>query len=99
MDILVTAPESQEVTTLDEVLGALVGQRLSPNLVTKSWGDWIHFAKSKVVISIESLRNITSSATIEAPEDTESPDLIPSILKAFASLHWQGHDEDGPYDL
>lgn len=64
----------------------------------KSWGDWIHLEGYDTVISIESMRGLTGSATIEHAEGEEqSPGK--ALLRAFASLGWQGVDEEGPYPL
>jgi hypothetical protein len=98
METVVHLPESEPPCTIREVLDALDSQKLSPRHEKKSWGDWIHLEDYRTVISIESMRGLTRSATIEASdEDTEDP--TPSILKAFGKLGWYGIDEDGEFPL
>ncbi len=98
METVVTLPESESPNTIGEVLAALRKAKLEPRHEAKSWGDWIHLEGCRTVISIESIRGLTSSATIEhAEEEEEEPGK--SILKAFASLGWQGVDDEGPYPL
>lgn len=98
METVVHLPESESPCTLREVIDALRAQKLTPRHDHKSWGDWIHLEDYKTVISIESIRGLTRSATIETDEsDREDP--TPAILKAFGKLGWYGFDEDGEYPL
>ena len=98
METVVHLPESEPPCTLREVIDALSAQKLAPRHDHKSWGDWIHFEDYKTVISIESIRGLTRSATIETDE-ADSEDPTPAILKAFGKLGWYGIDEDGEYPL
>lgn len=99
METVVTLPESESPNTMGEVLAALRKLKLEPRHESKSWGDWIHIEGYQTVISIESIRGLTSSATIEHAEDEQEDEPGTSILKAFASLGWQGVDDEGPYPL
>lgn len=98
METVLQLPDSEEPCTLDEVIVALRKEKLHPRLESKNWGDWIHFEGSRTVISIESMRGLTTSATIEHDDD-DADDLIPAILRAFGSLKWVGIGEDGEYPL
>jgi len=98
METVVQLPESEPPCTLREVLDALSSQKLIPRHDLKSWGDWIHLEDYRTVISIESVRGLTRSATIETDE-SDAKDPTPAILRAFASLGWHGLDEDGIYPL
>jgi len=51
------------------------------------------------VISIESNRGLSSSATIEHGEGEEHDEPIPSIFRAFGQLGWHGIDDDGEFTL
>ena len=98
METVVHLPESEPPCTIREVLDALGSQNLTPRHEKKSWGDWIHLEDYRTVISIESMRGLTRSATIEgSDEDAEDP--TPVILRAFGKLGWYGIDEDGEYPL
>lgn len=99
METVVTLPDSEPPNTISEVLAALRKMKLEPRHDAKSWGDWIHFEGYKTVISIESMRGLTSNATIEHAEDEQDGEPASSILKAFAKLGWQGVDEEGNYPL
>ena len=99
METLVQAPESDpNPTTIKEVLAALRKQKLEPTHAAKNWGDWIYLEGSQTVISIESIRGLTTSATIEHAEN-EPNDPTPAILQAFHKIGWVGMDEDGEYPL
>jgi hypothetical protein len=98
METVVHLPESEDPCTIREVLDALRKQKLEPRHDSKNWGDWIHLEGFRTVISIESMRGLTRSATIEHAED-EVNDPSPAILKAFGKLGWYGMDEDGEYPL
>lgn len=96
MQTLVQAPDPGSPATLDEVLDALKKQGLKARHDAKDWGDWIHLADRETVIAIESMRGLTTSATIEHAAD--GPDDRP-ILEAFHALGWRGIDEDGEFAL
>lgn len=99
METLVQCPESDpSPITIREVVAALKKEKLEPRHDSQNWGDWIYLEGSQTVISIESMRGLTSTATIEHAED-EPNDPGPSILKAFHKLGWVGMDEDGEYPL
>lgn len=98
METLVQLPEEASPCTIREVVNALRSKKLNPTHEAKNWGDWITFEDCHTVISIESVRGLTSCATIEHAEE-DNPDPSPAILKAFHSLGWQGVDDDGPYPL
>lgn len=98
METQVILPDSEPPCTIREVVAALGKANLKARHEAKNWGDWIHLEGHRTVISIESMRGLTSSATIEFAEGEEhTPGL--AILKAFASLGWLGVDKDGPYPL
>lgn len=99
METVVQVPEAQPPATLTEVLVALREQHLDAKHDGRSWGDWIRLAGYSTVISIESARGLTRSATIEHGEDEEAGEPAKSILRAFANLGWEGVDADGPYPL
>lgn len=98
METVIHLPESEDPCTIREVCAALRKQKLEPRHEAKNWGDWIYLEGYRTVISIESMRGLTRSATIEASED-DSPDPTPAILKAFGKLGWHGIDDDGEYPL
>ena len=99
METVLKLPESATPSTLDEVVAALEKQHLKAHLHTKTWGDWIHFDDYSTVISIESMRGLSSSATIEHAEGEETEEPIPSIHRAFAKLGWHGIDDEGEFSL
>ncbi|MDX1680617.1 MAG: hypothetical protein R3242_07795 [Akkermansiaceae bacterium] len=99
METQVILPDSEAPSTIREVVAALRKVNLEARHEAKDWGDWIHLAGHDTVISIESMRGLTSSATIEHAEGEEQGKPADAILKAFASIGWQGVDEDGPYPL
>jgi hypothetical protein len=85
-------------SSITEVLVALCDQKLEPKHEKKDWGDWITFSGKHTVISIESMRGLTSSATIEhADEDGDKINM--NILAAFGQLGWMGSDEEGEFRL
>jgi hypothetical protein len=98
MQTVVQVPDSSEPSTVREVVSALKKQKLEARHESKNWGDWIHLEGCTTVISIESMRGITSTATIEHGED-ERNDPTLAILAAFHKLGWVGIDEDGEYPL
>ena len=77
---------------------ALRTQGLDPSHEKKNWGDWINLRGHQTVISIESMRGLARSATVEH-DDGDADDLLPAIFAAFAALNWMGCDEDGEYAL
>lgn len=91
-------PDSEPPCTISEVVAALGKAKLKARHEAKNWGDWIHLEDHRTVISIESMRGLTSSATIEHAEGEEDTPAD-AILEAFAALGWQGVDDDGPYPL
>jgi hypothetical protein len=99
METLLQLSESEAPSTIVEVLQALRGQDLDPRHEAKTWGDWIHIDGFRTVISIESMRGLTRSATIEHGENEESEEPIPSIHRAFSQLGWHGIDEEGEFPL
>lgn len=99
METLLKASETQPPNTLREVLASLRKENLLPRHEAKSWGDWIYIESYQTVISIESVRGLASSATIEHGEGEETDDPIPAILRAFGRLGWLGIDEDGEFVL
>lgn len=99
METLLQLPESEAPSTISEVLSALRKQDLEPRHDKKAWGDWIHFEGYTTVISIESNRGLSSSATIEHGEGEENDEPIPSIFRAFSQLGWHGIDDDGEFEL
>jgi hypothetical protein len=98
MQTVVQTPDNESPCTVSEVVSALRKQKLEPRHEAKNWGDWIHLEGSTTVISIESMRGLTGSATIEHGED-EPTDPRLSIFAAFHQLGWIGIDEDGEYPL
>lgn len=98
METVLHLPESEDPCTVREVVEALRKEKLSPRHEAKNWGDWIHLEGCGTVISIESMRGLTSSATIEHADD-EREDPAPAILRAFGKLGWMGIGEDGEYPL
>ncbi len=99
METLVQLPEEEAPSTITEVLAALRKQHLEPRHEKKSWGDWIHLEGYNTVISIESNRGLSRSATIEHGEGEEEEEPIPSILRAFGQVGWHGIDDDGQFEL
>ena len=98
MQTVVQAPEGDLPCTIREVVAALKKQKLDARHEVKDWGDWIHLNGTETVISIESIRGLTSTATIEHAEE-ESNDPRMAIFAAFHALGWIGIDEDGEYPL
>ena len=98
METVVQASDPADPATLAEVLAALRKQKLAPIHESKDWGDWIHLEGCATVISIESMRGLTTTATIEHGEN-EREDPSQAILRAFHGLGWVGIDEEGEYPL
>ena len=97
METRVHLPDSEPPASIREVVAALKKQKLIAKHDKQSWGDWINFENKQTVISIESIRGLTTSATIEQAEGED--DTFASIIAAFRKLGWNGEDEDGPYPL
>ncbi|MFT5881783.1 MAG: hypothetical protein ACI9FG_000270 [Crocinitomicaceae bacterium] len=97
METRVHLPDSEPPATIREVVAVLKKQKLVAKHDKQSWGDWINFEGKQTVISIESIRGLTTSATIEQAEGED--DTFTSIIAAFRKLGWSGEDEDGPYAL
>lgn len=99
METQIILPNSEPPNTITEVVAALRKAKLKPRHEAKNWGDWIHLEGHKTVISIESMRGLTSSATIEHASGEEQGMVRDAIMKTFSSLGWEGVDEDGNYPL
>jgi len=100
METRVHLPDSEPPATIKEVVAALKSQKLNASHDAKSWGDWIHFEGSETVISIESVRGLTTSGTIEVSEnESVDSDIYVKIINSFRKLGWHGEDADGPYPL
>ena len=97
MNTRISLPSSEPPQSITEVITALKTKKLRPKHEKKDWGDWISFADKETVISIESIRGLATSATVESAENEW--DFLQKILQIFATLGWQGEDEDGPYPL
>jgi hypothetical protein len=98
VNTVVQVPDEGEPCTIGEVVSALKTQKIEARHQKKDWGDWIVLAGSETVISIESMRGLTSTATIEHAEN-EADGLALQLQAAFHKLGWIGVDEDGPYPL
>lgn len=98
MNTVVQAPEDAVPSTIGEVVAALKSKKVDARHEKKDWGDWIILAGSETVISIESMRGLTTTATIEHAEN-EADGLALKLQAAFHQLGWEGVDEDGPYPL
>ncbi|BDS08343.1 hypothetical protein NT6N_33830 [Oceaniferula spumae] len=98
METRVHLPDMEPPSSISEVMVALRGKKLEPVHEKKSWGDWISFPGRQTVISIESMRGLTSSATVEYSEDDDI-EINQRILAAFGKLGWMGSDEDGEFRL
>lgn len=99
METVLQLPEDQTPSTMAEILSALRKERLEPQHEAKTWGDWIHLSGYRTVISIESNRGLSSSATIEHAEGEEDGEPGRSILRAFGRLGWHGIDDEGEFPL
>jgi hypothetical protein len=99
METLVRLPEDSAPSTVQEVLAALRKEHLEPRHESKAWGDWIYLESYSTVISIESNRGLSSSATIEHGEGEEDGEPVVSILRAFGKIGWHGVDDDGEFPL
>jgi len=99
METLIKLPDSAAPSTISEVLASLRKEHFDPRNEAKAWGDWIYLGTYTTVISIESNRGLSSSATIEHGEGEEEGEPMKSILRAFARLGWHGVDDDGEFPL
>ena len=97
MEMRVMVREGEPPASIQEVVLALTGEKLSARHDKQNWGDWIVFEGQETVISIESNRGLAGSAVIESAEGEE--DLEAGIIRAFRGLGWEGEDEDGRYPL
>ena len=98
METKVHLPETEKPSSIKAVISALHDQGLDPQHDKRDWGDWINLPPHKTVISIESMRGMTTSATIEYADGEDDALEIP-IITAFRELGWYGTDEDGEYRL
>lgn len=98
MNTVVQASDSAPPCTIRDVVAALKAQKIQASHDKQDWGDWIIIKGSDTVISIESLRELTTTATIEHAEN-EAKGLWSRLRKAFHQLGWEGVGEDGPYPL
>lgn len=98
METVLHLPATTEACSIKQVVSALHTQGLSPKHDKKDWGDWINLPPNRTVISIESERGMTRSATVEYAEGEDDHLEIP-IITAFRELGWYGTDEDGEYLL
>lgn len=99
METVLQLSDASTPNTLLEVVSALKKENLKARLESKTWGDWIYLEDYRTVISIESSRGLSSSATIEHGEGEEHGEPVQSILRAFAKLGWHGIDEEGEFTL
>ena len=98
METRVHLPDMEPPASITEVILALRSKKLEPKHEKKDWGDWITFPGKQTVISIESMRGLASSATVEHAEE-DGDDINTQILSAFAKLGWMGSDEEGGFRL
>ena len=98
METRVHLPDMEPPSSITEVVLALRSQKLEPKHEKKDWGDWITFSGKQSVISIESMRGLASSATVEHAEE-DGEDINMKILAAFAKLGWMGSDDEGEFRL
>lgn len=91
-------PDMEPPASITEVMIALRSQKLEPKHEQKDWGDWISFSGQQTVISIESMRGLASSATVEHTE-SDGDAINQQILSAFGQLGWLGSDEEGEFRL
>ena len=98
METRVHLPDMEPPASITEVILALRSKKLEPKHEKKDWGDWITFPDMQTVISIESMRGLASSASVEHAEE-DGDDINMQILSAFAKLGWMGSDEEGEFRL
>jgi hypothetical protein len=99
MESLIKLPDDAAPSTIADVLASLRKEHFEPRHEAKAWGDWIYLASYTTVISIESNRGLSSSATIEHGEGEEEGEPLTSIHRAFGRLGWNGVDSDGEFPL
>ena len=99
METLIKLPDDSTPSTISEVLASLRKEHFEARHEAKAWGDWIYLESYTTVISIESNRGLSSSATIEHGEGEEEGEPTISIKRAFGRLGWVGVDDDGEYPL
>jgi hypothetical protein len=99
METLLKLPDSSTPSTITEVLDSLRKEHFEPRLESKAWGDWIYLDGYNSVISIESNRGLSTSATIEHAEGEEDGEFVQCIHRAFGRLGWLGIDDDGEFEL
>ena len=98
METRIHVPEMETPSSIPEVMIALRGKKLEPKHEKKDWGDWITFSGKQTVISIESMRGLASSATVEHAEE-DGDEINQQILAAFGKIGWMGSDEEGEFRL
>ncbi len=98
METRVYLSDMEPPSSITEVLVALRSKKNDPKHEKKNWGDWITFPGKQTVISIESMRGLASSATVEHAEE-DGDDINMQILSAFGKLGWMGSDEEGDFRL
>ena len=98
MNTLVQAADNSARCTIRDVIAALKAQKIQAQHDKQDWGDWIILKGCETVISIESVRGRTATATIEHADD-EPRGLARKLEIAFHQLGWVGVGEDGPYPL
>lgn len=101
METRVVLEDSIPPQTIRSIVATLKSIKLKAFHDCKDWGDWITFSNSSIVISIESVRGLTSSATIELENEDDEAELENQvkILTVFSKLGWKGVDQDGIYIL
>lgn len=101
METRVALPESEPPQTIRSIIVTLKSIHLKPTHDQQDWGDWITFKDSSIVISIESNRGLSSSATIELinEDDDKELNIQKKIINVFHKLGWKGVDQDGTYSL
>lgn len=101
METRVVLEDNTPPQTIRSIVATLKSIQLKAVHDCKDWGDWINFSNSSIVISIESTRGLTSSATIELDNEDDDLELEnqAKIIKVFGKLGWKGSDEDGVYPL
>ena len=98
VNTIVQASDDAPACTIGDVVAALKAHKVKAHHDGQDWGDWIVISGSDTVISIESMRELTTTATIEHAGG-EAKALSGRILAAFHQLGWVGVGEDGPYPL
>ena len=99
METLLQLSDTSTPSTLDEVLASLKKEHIEPRLESKAWGDWIYLDGYRTVISIESNRGLSSSATVEHADGEEDGEIVQCIYRAFGRLGWHGMDDEGEFPL